>query len=149
MYIFVLLTNNGRLKKISGELRSLAINTSQGITYFRKNHMETSKGLCSLSQTSTDVNSCGDPKQSKVVGYGMPQEFLMKVPNNDINEKKCQNMKHVGKKITKVTMDQDAVLWLLLELRILETTGNVRKCKCKETWDIPECRWHIIFTRDC
>lgn len=106
--------NNSRLKKVSGELLSLVINTSQGIVYFHKNHTETSEGLRALSQTSIDVNSHGGSKTSKVVIYGMPQEFLMKEPNNNIEEKKCQNMKHVGKKVTKVTVDRDAVLVALL-----------------------------------
>lgn len=102
-----------KVKKISGELQSLVINTSQGIIYFHKNHMEWRKSLSFLSQTSIDVNSCGWSKTSKVVSYGMPQEFLMKVPNNDIEGEKCQNVKHFGK-VTKVTMDRDAVLMALL-----------------------------------
>ena len=32
--------NNAKIKTIPGEMLSLAINTSQGILYFHKNHME-------------------------------------------------------------------------------------------------------------
>lgn len=38
----------------------------------------------------------------------------MKVPNNNVEERKCQNMKHVGKWVTKVAIGQDAFFMALL-----------------------------------
>lgn len=66
------------------------------------------------SPTSIDVNSYDDPIQAKHVVTLLPRELLMEVPNNNIEEKKCQNTTPVGKRVIKVTMGQDAVLMALL-----------------------------------
>lgn len=46
----------------------------------------------------------------------MPQQFLMKMPDNNIKDRKCQNMKHVGKWVTKIAMGQHALLMALLRM---------------------------------
>lgn len=51
----------------------------------------------------------------------------MKASNNNTEEMKYQNMRHVSKRATGVVMGQEAFLWFFSELRNLRTTGNAEK----------------------
>lgn len=56
----------------------------------------------------------------------------MKASNNNTEEMKYQNTRHVSKRDTDVVMGQEAFLWFFSELRNLRTTENAEKCKYRE-----------------
>lgn len=70
----------------------------------------------------------------------MPQQFLMKMPDNNIKDRKCQNMKHVGKWVTKIAMGQHALLMALLRMQNSTDHRNCREMQVQRRWNIPECR---------
>lgn len=56
----------------------------------------------------------------------------MKVSNNNTEEMKYQNTRHVSKRAANVVMGQKALLWFFSELRNLTIADNTEKCKYRE-----------------
>lgn len=102
----------------------------QGILCFHKNHMETLRGcILFLRHPWMPIVVVIRSKQSS---DGIPQDCLMKVSNNNTEEMKYQNTRHVSKRAANVVMGQEAFLWFFSELRNLTTADNAEKCKYRE-----------------
>lgn len=95
---------------------SLAINASQGIMCFHKNHMETLR-VCILFLRHP-LMSVAVVIWNKQSSDGIPQDCLIKVSNNNTEEMKYQNTRHVSKRATNIVMGQEAFLWSSQNLEI-------------------------------